>query len=475
MTNFMPPVAWEKRIHGLLSLMDMVMVRGRAALSIDANLHPQNSDTIVTMGRGNADVMVEGVTISRTQCSFEIKRDTNLIMLCDKSRAANTHVGSEKKCLPFVDGQPRQVTIWKDLNDILGIDSPGIDITWSSIFSAQLREMTTNRQSSRNGTVKCLAPENPTATVAAMETIIPSADLRFRVHTAPARNVALRYHAIDRLGQGNFGTVYKAAIVATGDVIAVKRLRVCGSNSCRQVQREVDALCRMNHPHIVEFLAYFIVGDNEIDICMRLKDGSVESLMLGQKDFKVVKDLVSVIFFQMLQALDFMAFHEFIHRDVKPANILYLRSIKTFTFQLGDFGLSEQVDSNATEVGTKLYGAPEVFLSRGSAQTPAVDIWSLFVTMLWILDIQSFRSRGPQLEVEARTARIMDLAGHDRMKKIAEMARVNPRQRASAAQMLVKCYNGQGLTTRRENVLPISPVEDNVLLILPTWDPMDID
>lgn len=224
---------------------------------------------------------------------------------------------------------------------------------------------------------------------------------------------------------------------------------------------------------------------------MHLKDGSVESLVLEQSDYKAVEELALAIFFQMLQALDHLAFHNFVHRDVKPANILYRKIEETYTFQLGDFGLTKRVDLAATQVGTELFGAPEVFLARGSAQTPAVDCWSLFVTMLWVLDVQSFRSRGLGLEVEARTAWIVELARHDRMKQTADMACVIPKQRASAAQMLVKCYGGVGLTTPRDTVVPLATAEETGLSVataeetapsiarprrsLPRGDPMDVD
>lgn len=119
----------------------------------------------------------------------------------------------------------------------------------------------------------------------------------------------------------------------------------------------------------------------------------LEGLVLspGPLDFPSLPDLGKLVFDHMLQALDHLAHHNIIHRDVKPANTLYSCRHKQFTFRLGDFGLSNRGANARTYVGTPLYMAPE--LSTAEAQTPKIDIWSLFVTMLWTLNVDDFRQQ----------------------------------------------------------------------------------
>jgi serine/threonine protein kinase len=77
---------------------------------------------------------------------------------------------------------------------------------------------------------------------------------------------------------------------------------------------------------------------------------------------------------------------------VKPENILYISPLDgQCQFQLGDFGLCNRAVDAATFAGSRLYMAPEMF--REGGQIHKVDVWSLFVTMLWILDIGEFRQR----------------------------------------------------------------------------------
>ncbi|KAF4632615.1 hypothetical protein G7Y89_g5511 [Cudoniella acicularis] len=74
--------------------------------------------------------------------------------------------------------------------------------------------------------------------------------------------------------------------------------------------------------------------------------------------------------------------------------------------------------------------------------------------MLWTLDAGGFRQRSNQFEsVEDVQEAVLHAASNvDSVSKIQEMAAVNPKERASAAQMLVKYYNGIGLITPRNQV-----------------------
>jgi hypothetical protein len=74
--------------------------------------------------------------------------------------------------------------------------------------------------------------------------------------------------------------------------------------------------------------------------------------------------------------------------------------------------------------------------------------------MLWTLDVGGFRQRSNQFKsVEDAQEAVLHAASNvDTVSKIQEMAAVNPKERASAAQMLVKHYNGVGLSTPRNQV-----------------------
>jgi serine/threonine protein kinase len=183
---------------------------------------------------------------------------------------------------------------------------------------------------------------------------------------------------------------------------------------------------------------------------MGLKEGTLESLVESGVDASAVANSA---FPQMLQALDCIAWKGIVHRDVKPENILYISQPDgQYQFQLGDFGLCNRIVDAATFAGSRLYMPPEMF--QEGDQTHKVDVWSLFVTMLWILDAGEFRQRSNKFKTVAEVRRVVLSAASnvDSVSKIREMAIVNPEERASAAQMLVKYFDGAGLSTPRNQV-----------------------
>jgi serine/threonine protein kinase len=183
---------------------------------------------------------------------------------------------------------------------------------------------------------------------------------------------------------------------------------------------------------------------------MGLKKGNLESLVESGVDVSAVANSV---FPQMLQALDCIAWKGIVHRDVKPENILYIpQPDGQYQFQLGDFGLCNRIVDAAIFAGSRLYMAPEMW--REGEQTHKIDVWSLFVTMLWTLDAGGFRRRSNQFKYDAQVQRaVLSAASNvDSVSKIREMAIVNPEERASAAQILLKHFDGAGLSTPRNQV-----------------------
>lgn len=177
---------------------------------------------------------------------------------------------------------------------------------------------------------------------------------------------------------------------------------------------------------------------------MGQKDGSVESLVRGFEarnqnlDNKICDDFL----FDMLQALEYLDSKGVIHRDVKPANILYVKTGSNYSFQLGDFGLANhKICATTANVGSQVYHAPELHFHN--RQSTKGDIWALFVTMMWLLDLDNFR---PRCNVGFNSMEeIFNLVACARqthvMRYIAEMADPEPRQRASAAQMFDQLNN----------------------------------
>ncbi|KAL8888126.1 MAG: hypothetical protein Q9192_006228 [Flavoplaca navasiana] len=142
---------------------------------------------------------------------------------------------------------------------------------------------------------------------------------------------------------------------------------------------------------------------------------------------------------------------------MKPDNILYLlpRSADDarYRFQLGDFGLCNPQSNADSIVGTPIFAAAE---RRSGTQTPKFDIWYLVVTILWTLNVDDFATELESIKEESQVVPlVMRVASTTGSGPIGAMAKVDPSERASAAQLLVEWFDDKGLTTPTEDVAPL--------------------
>jgi serine/threonine protein kinase len=122
-----------------------------------------------------------------------------------------------------------------------------------------------------------------------------------------------------------------------------------------------------------------------------------------------------------------------------------------YLFQLADFGLANQQQLANTFCGSPLYMAPDA-VYRTHPQSPKMDVWSLFVVIGIVT--QAGGLHDPKLaSYEEVLPRVRAAAAQNIL--LSPMAQETPELRASAAQMLVKCFDGQGLSTPRTQVGPI--------------------
>jgi serine/threonine protein kinase len=119
---------------------------------------------------------------------------------------------------------------------------------------------------------------------------------------------------------------------------------------------------------------------------MPLMAGSVEKLA-ETGYFKKYPEQGITLMQYMLQALTYLAQKRVVHRDIKPANILYCGLEGNYRFVLADFGLSYRAGMTPSQAGTELFMAPEAMVNT----SPAVDIWALFVTYMYVATVNRFR------------------------------------------------------------------------------------
>ncbi|ESZ94490.1 calcium/calmodulin-dependent protein kinase [Sclerotinia borealis F-4128] len=402
---------------------------GKLALDIDFHLHRKSNKTLATLGRGdNVDIYVEGAYISQRQCSFELDSDTGVVMLYDRSSTRSIQVFGR--------------TAEDELNTIVGMGGERRDLVQFELIWHQSPEGTV-KTINHYSSMPCGQVENPrlARTVDYAPTEFPS---RYETRTHTPGQLKMRYVIVGtRLGSGQFGTVYKAINVDSGKFMAVKIIERPTRDPTKEdrirsfnhaLKLEVEILSAISHPHIIDYIGSQGWSNPWAEIFMGLKEGSLESLIKIGTPISAVAESVLL---QMLQALDYITCKGIVHRDMKPENILYiLQPSGRYEFQLGDFGLCNRIVDTTT----------------------FADVWSLFVTILWVLNAENFRQKSDQFKhnVAVKEAVLWIVANVDLVGNFREMAILQPIERASAAQLLLKLFNGTGLSTPRNQVLALT-------------------
>ncbi|OXB69828.1 UNVERIFIED_CONTAM: hypothetical protein H355_013034, partial [Colinus virginianus] len=187
------------------------------------------------------------------------------------------------------------------------------------------------------------------------------------------------YTKIEKIGEGTYGVVYKGRHKTTGQVVAMKKIRL--ENEEEGVPstaiREVSLLKELCHPNIVR-LQDVLMQDARLYLVfeflsMDLKK-YLDTIPSGQYlDPSRVKSYL----YQILQGIVFCHSRRVLHRDLKPQNLLI---DDKGVIKLADFGLARAfgipVRVYTHEIVTLWYRAPEVLLGSARYSTP-VDVWSI--------------------------------------------------------------------------------------------------
>ena len=201
-----------------------------------------------------------------------------------------------------------------------------------------------------------------------------------------------RYKVLGKIGQGSMGRVYCAydRHLETDVVLKVPVFQEPVTEDegfLERFSREVRSLVILSHPHIVKIIDVGEFEGRPFVVMQYLSGGSLRDRMitgprgeLRAMPLESLRDWLS----EIAKALDFIHSQNHIHRDVKPANILFDRHGNAF---LGDFGIIKALTCEATDwksnsltapgflVGTPNFVAPEVVM--GQPFDGRVDQYSL--------------------------------------------------------------------------------------------------
>jgi serine/threonine protein kinase len=111
------------------------------------------------------------------------------------------------------------------------------------------------------------------------------------------------------------------------------------------------------------------------------------------------------------------------------------------------------VGEAVSRAGPHQFIAPEILANQEIQQSPKADIWSLFVTISYKLDVNGYQENMKKAKTDDAVCKlVLQAANCPVMVKLKDMTILDPERRASAAQMLLKHFEGRGLSTPRDEV-----------------------
>jgi len=186
-----------------------------------------------------------------------------------------------------------------------------------------------------------------------------------------------RYRLQRSIGRGGMADVFMAFDKKRQAPVAVKILREDMAEEPDLVRRfghEAQALARLDHPNIVHFYAFEQDGPVAFIVMDYIEGTTLRGLLNVRRKPLDVKEITSILR-DLCSALHYAHLNGFIHRDLKPGNIMLKQDGKAL---LTDFGISratEGVTLTGEVVGTPAYMSPEQV--AGGQVDARSDIYSL--------------------------------------------------------------------------------------------------
>ncbi|MEI8313700.1 MAG: FHA domain-containing serine/threonine-protein kinase, partial [Verrucomicrobiota bacterium] len=221
-----------------------------------------------------------------------------------------------------------------------------------------------------------------------------SPDQLFQLVFGGEKNPALLnipdYVAEKELGRGGFGAVYQARRKKDGTRVAIKVMlsqAAATEEAVLRFKREMEVTRQLDHPNIVRFIesgahkgAFYFV--------MELCDGGSLMDLYNKNRGPLTPEQLMPHALKALEGLAFAHSKGFVHRDLKPGNILIHKGVA----RVADFGMSKSfqmaglsgMSMTGNTAGTPLFMPPEQIINFKYVK-PVSDVFSMGAAMYYLL------------------------------------------------------------------------------------------
>ena len=204
--------------------------------------------------------------------------------------------------------------------------------------------------------------------------------------TSNMKNKNYNYSEICKIGNGSFGTVYKAICKETNEIVAIKSV----FQDIHYKNRELSILKEVNNINCIKIKDYFFTTKHSsisepekyLNVVMDYFPITLTNLIQNNISQNYTKNSLSTLeiklySYQMFHALFYLETINVCHRDIKPQNILIDPERKLL--KICDFGSAKKLQkgvSNIAYICSRYYRAPELIFNA-EEYTNAIDMWSV--------------------------------------------------------------------------------------------------
>jgi serine/threonine protein kinase len=240
-----------------------------------------------------------------------------------------------------------------------------------------------------------------------------------------------RYRVARVLGEGAQATTFDATDTTTGRAVAIKRFRVRGAKSWKEVElaeREAKVLAHLAHAGLPRYIEHFEEAGELFLVTEKIPGQSLAALRargvtFGERDvLRFLNDAAATLGYLHGRA------PPIVHRDIKPSNVVRRPD---GSYVLIDFGAVRdrmKPEGGSTVVGTFGYMAPEQFQGRAM---PTSDVYAVGATALTLLtgrEPEDLPHKGLAIDVQAALAQ--SRVSQDLVRALSAMLAPDPDQRA---------------------------------------------
>jgi len=161
--------------------------------------------------------------------------------------------------------------------------------------------------------------------------------------------IAHKYHLLEKINEGSFGTVFKALNIRTKDIVAIKFENKSGQ--IKSLKNEAKIYQYLGKLHGFPQIKTFGITDDTNYLVIDLLGHSLLNVISYYKSLCL--KTVLLIGIQIITRIQTLHDKLLLHRDIKPSNFVFGKDIDTNKLYLVDFGMTKRYDYNGKHIEEK--------------------------------------------------------------------------------------------------------------------------